>query len=95
MWRLAMILEFILATVYGPAVFVFRMPDLSAVPATTVFAFDFAGEDGYPNIAFLPFPAPLDFFLHPVKHLRADDSFMVMLHVVLRDFSFYYRTFVA
>lgn len=62
------------------------MPDLSAVPAIAVSAFDFAGEDGYPAIAFLPFPAPFDSFLHPVEYLRADDGFVVVFHIVLRHF---------
>lgn len=35
-----------------------------------------------------PYQPPLDFFLHPVEDLRADDGFVVIFHIVLRHFPF-------
>ena len=49
----------------------------------------------YPAVALFPFLVSFNFFLHPVKHLRADDSFTVVLHIVLRDFSFVILDFLG
>ena len=84
--RLAVILEFIIATIDCPTVLVIGVPHFGSVPPAARSTLDFAGENGYAAIAFLPFPAPLDFFLHPVEYLRADDSFVVVFHIVLRHF---------
>lgn len=88
MWCLAMALELIVASVDSPAVLVGRMPDLGPVPASALAALDFAGEDGYAAVTSPAFTPPLDFFLHPVEDLRADDGFVVIFHIVLRHFPF-------
>lgn len=95
MRRLAVIIEFIIAAIDCQTVLVIGVPHFGSVPPAARSAFDFAGEDGYPAVAILSFPAPFNFFLQPVKHLRADDSFMVMLHIVLRDFSFVIPDFLS
>lgn len=77
MWCLAMALELIVASVDGPAVLVGRMPHLGPVPAAALAALDFAGEDGYAAVTSPAFTPPLDFFLHPVEDLWADDGFVV------------------
>ena len=88
MWCLAMALELIVASVDGPAVLVGRMPDLGPVPAAALAALDFAGEDGDAAVTAPLVTPPLDFFLHPVEDLRADDGFVVIFHIVLRHFPF-------
>ena len=67
----------LVATIDGPAVLVGRMPYLGPVPAAALGTLDFAGEDGYAAVAAPAFTPPLDFFLHPVEDLRADDGFVV------------------
>ena len=88
MWCLAMALELIVASVDGPALLVGRMPYLGPVPASALAALDFAGEDGYAAVTSPAFTPPVDFFLHPVEDLRADDGFVVIFHIVLRHFPF-------
>ena len=83
-----MILEFVIAAVDGSPVLISRMPDLGPVPAAALAAFDFTGEDGYAAVTFFPFTPPLDFLLYPIEYLRADDSFMVMFHIILWHFPF-------
>lgn len=85
---LAMALELVVASVDDPAVLAGRMPYLGPIPASALAALDFAGEDGYAAVTFFPFTPPLDFLLYPIEYLRADDSFMVMFHIVLRHFPF-------
>ena len=78
MGRLAfMPVVLLVATIDGPAVLVGRMPYLGPVPAAALGTLDFAGEDGYAAVAAPAFTPPLDFFLHPVEDLRADDGFVV------------------
>lgn len=81
MWCLAMALELLVASVDGPAVLVGRMPYLGPVPASALAALDFAGEDGYAAVTSPAFTPPVDFFLHPVEDLRADDGFVVIFHI--------------
>lgn len=83
-----MALELIGASVDGPAVLVGRMPALGPVPASALAALDFAVGDGYAAVKSPAFTPPRDFFLHPVKKLRADDGFVVIFHIVLRHFPF-------
>ena len=85
---LAMTLKLAVASVDGPAVLVGRMPYLGPIPASALAALDFAGKNGYAAVAAPAFTPPLDFFLHPVENLRADDSFVVIFHIVLRHFPF-------
>lgn len=63
MRRLAVIIEFIIAAIDCPTVLVIGVPHFGSVPPAARSAFDFAGEDGYPAVAILPFPAPFNFFL--------------------------------
>lgn len=90
---LAMALELAVASVDGPAVLVGRMPHLGPVPASALAALDFAGEDGDAAVTAPPVTPPLDFFLHLVENLRADDGFVVIFHIVLWHFPFIHFRF--
>ena len=81
-------LELVVASVDGPAVLVGRMPYLGPEESSALAALDFAGEDGYTAVTSPAFTPPLDFFLHPVEDLRADDGFVVIFHIVPRHFPF-------
>lgn len=70
-----------------------RMPHLGPVPAAALTALDFAGEDGYAAVTSPAFTPPLDFFLHPVEDLRADEGFVVIFHIVLWHFPFIHFRF--
>lgn len=81
------VVKFVVALPYHPAVLVIGMPDLRAVPAPTVTALYLAGKDA---CAALPVGSRLPsshLLLHRLEHGRLYDGIVVMLHIILRDFS--------
>lgn len=66
-------------------VFVRALPDLGAVPAATLDAFDFAGEVVYAAVAVPARTAFLKLNLHLIENIRINDGLMVALDVVLRN----------
>ena len=78
---------FLVAAVDDLAVAVGRVPYFRAVPAPAVGAFDFVGENAHAAVPRTALRASGKFRLHHVEHCRADDGFVIALHIVLRDFA--------
>ena len=64
---------------------VVRVPDLTSVEAAAVRAYDSAGEHTASTVPASKLPAALDFHLHQLKHLGADDGWMAVTYMVLRQ----------
>src|SRR5699024_4437263 len=61
------------------------MPDLRAVPLTALSTTYLAGEKVDTAVPAPTLLSTLQFLLNQFKHLRLNDSFVVALHIVLRD----------
>ena len=78
-----LVLEFPVALEYHALILIRGVPDLSAVKPAAISADDFTVES---LIAVSPaeFFSPCHFFLHRLKFLRGDNSFMRTFHIILR-----------
>lgn len=88
-WRGALLaVVFVIALPDDFPVFVRAVPDLGAVPAAALAAFDFAGEVVDTAVAVPARTAFLKLNLHLVKNIRINDGLMFTLDVVLRNLAF-------
>lgn len=79
------VLELVIALPDDLAVFAGGVPDLGAVPASAVAAFDFGGKGvSTAMVLFTPFTL-LDFTLYHLEHIRLDDGLVVIFYIILWD----------
>ena len=64
------------------------MPDLHAVPGSTVTAFDLGAEHAFSAVGVPDLLPPCQFVLHRVPLFRDDDCFVAVLDVVLGNLAF-------
>ena len=68
-------------------VFAVGMPDIWAVPASAAAAFYLSGEDVYSTVVFLASTSLQYLTLDHLEHFRLDNGFVVILYIVLWNFS--------